>query len=648
MFGAIKDISISNIHANESDKTKDFLSKDLAAIFAGWEPEDYEETTKSSTASAPVSIFQHPPDTLSSSEEEMALLPLPELHIVSSSDCLDQEGNNHASLSQGSGYAKRPLTLDTTAAIKKSDPDFDGHANKMADNRKHLPVGSASTLSKGRGNVHAYSSSGSKGLNEDKNSNLNWTQQKSREKRCLPSRTIGSEDKGQKISPKLNAEDVSLLEIAENLLQMTADVHSRIQEVKKGTEEVPEDSRFISPKTKTQEASERCIRKEKHTSCRLKENARSKHTRSSVGSHKLLGKDKETRILCHLPKSAWSLYRDEADSNDEKPYSFDGFLDSSHWSLNPQRHSSSNYLLQHPALCDTFSGQSENGAISDVDCKKHVKNERDQSAKGARKKYPGKSKKGKHKPQAVAVMSDGAGYSHAVSGSTIGSHGLSPVANDVLQTSSDCSKSAVHTREPVITLSPKADNLSMKSLTRELEEDEYASRVRESASSMFPLLPSPPPPAPSSPSLQVQDDYESLSEQNQSANFMAESACPTRQNIPQNVIKYSLRRNIDSGSLQVINGNNSYTFSNRNEDETEACVSEAVDFTVNSSVINPEAVASALTTLDHYETSMSDGDNWEDASASLPREEKIGLIRDSLEVVSEDIIEAKDLDSVYV
>ncbi|KAL5005870.1 hypothetical protein ScPMuIL_017028 [Solemya velum] len=33
MFGAIKDLSVSNIHANDDDKTKDFLSKDLIAFY---------------------------------------------------------------------------------------------------------------------------------------------------------------------------------------------------------------------------------------------------------------------------------------------------------------------------------------------------------------------------------------------------------------------------------------------------------------------------------------------------------------------------------------------------------------------------------------------------------------------------------------
>ncbi|CAL1539838.1 unnamed protein product, partial [Lymnaea stagnalis] len=40
MFGAIKDISVSNIHSSESDKTKDFLSKDLASIFVAWDAEE--------------------------------------------------------------------------------------------------------------------------------------------------------------------------------------------------------------------------------------------------------------------------------------------------------------------------------------------------------------------------------------------------------------------------------------------------------------------------------------------------------------------------------------------------------------------------------------------------------------------------------
>ena len=49
MFGAIKDLSVSNIHAEEEDKTKDFLNKDLAHIFSQW---DLGESGKKPTSSA--------------------------------------------------------------------------------------------------------------------------------------------------------------------------------------------------------------------------------------------------------------------------------------------------------------------------------------------------------------------------------------------------------------------------------------------------------------------------------------------------------------------------------------------------------------------------------------------------------------------
>ncbi|RUS73894.1 hypothetical protein EGW08_018345 [Elysia chlorotica] len=668
MFGTIKDISISNIHASESDKTKDFLSKDLAAIFAGWDPEDFEETTKSATASAPVSAvrdLRDPADNLSSSEEEMVLLPLPDLHIMSSSDGLDQEERSEraglAGLPQGSGYARRPLTLDTASAAKSSGFGFDSFGSKVVDSAESSQFNTASAQSKGREPFLAHSSSpGSKNISDANNSNGNWVLRKRVDKWGLPSHTEGPERRRQKessIDTQGTDEDASLLEMAENLMQMRADVHSRMQEVKKRIQDVPETSRSMSSKTKSHEGSgEKCFRKEKHMSCRSKENPRSRPARSSSGSLKLLGKDRETRILCDLPKSEWSLYRDEGDGTEEESYSFEKFLHSSHWSPQSQRHSSGSYPLDHSSSCssnaNTFSApRVEHGAISDVDGKKQLRSERDQNAKGARRKHQGKSKKSKHKPQAVAVMSDEAGHSHAVAvtvNSSRRSPGLSPPpAIDLVHSSlgfglSD-GKIAARARDPPITVCPRVNNLS-KPRTRQLEEDEYACRVRESASSMFPQIPSPPPPAPPSPGLQFQDGSDGgLLRQSQStclASASEATSCPIGQGSPQNVIEYCLRRNIDSGTLGMSDGSSSASNANNNravrgdrlEDETGS-------------------VASALSTsiLDQCEQSVSDGDTWEDASAMLPREEEgQELLAERLEVASEDTSEAKHTDSVYV
>ncbi|XP_059164030.1 ankyrin repeat and IBR domain-containing protein 1-like [Physella acuta] len=62
MFGAIKDISVSNIHSNESDKTEDFLSKDLAALFIPWGVESNRKLDAPATSYAkrPLTLEENP------------------------------------------------------------------------------------------------------------------------------------------------------------------------------------------------------------------------------------------------------------------------------------------------------------------------------------------------------------------------------------------------------------------------------------------------------------------------------------------------------------------------------------------------------------------------------------------------------------
>lgn len=50
MFGAIKDLSVSNIHANDDDKTKDFLSKDLIAFYRPKEMAPWPKLLAANTA----------------------------------------------------------------------------------------------------------------------------------------------------------------------------------------------------------------------------------------------------------------------------------------------------------------------------------------------------------------------------------------------------------------------------------------------------------------------------------------------------------------------------------------------------------------------------------------------------------------------
>ena len=701
MFGAIKDISVSNIHANENDKTKDFLAKDLAAIFSEWDLVEDEEAGKSSTASAPAAVSPHPADLRSSSWEDLTLVPLPELHKALPSDgvCQTDPASNQASLTTGSAYTRRPLTLDTTGAAQTGAYIRKSHAAENNDSGRPFPREmSASSKGKGKSTAHALSS-GRKDSSGGKKSNINWAEQRSREKYCLPSYTEGSEGTKQKLSSKVDVkkawgqeapavercrtsapenkvdeadgdEDVSLLQMAENLLQMTADVHSRMQEVNKGIQGFAEDARGISCKTKTPEASDKCSERERHsTRSRGREGSYSKHVRSSAGSHKLLGKDKETRILFRLPKTAWSLGGEESDGED-----FSALPDPPQWTPESKRRSSTNYIPQHASPHRISSSQREAGGLCDFEDKKRSKNEDGEgSTKGARKKSSGKSsKKSKHKPQAEALMSSEAGHGRAVPVTVSSSTACSPKEktrrswarsshlerDDLLYASPALSRSDIkntaQTRQGADTLSPELDSLSIKVQTRELKEDEYADIVRESASSMFPLLPSPPPPAPPSPSFQSKVDQPagegSPSTQDQSAEPAVLPTHPADPGSPQNVIKYCLRRNIYSGTLQQMEVNDSAADYSRVTGEPDTCAPLVVDSTLNSSAISTvtAAAASALTASDHYETAASDVENWEDARASLPGDENVGLIKTKSHLKPEKGSEPEELGSVYV
>ncbi|BFZ21952.1 hypothetical protein BsWGS_24991 [Bradybaena similaris] len=186
MFGAIKDISVSNIHSDESDKTTDFLSKDLASIFASW------DTGNSGGMAAAV--------------------------------CEDN-------LNAKRGYARRPLTLE--------DRSWKGACGVSS-------AGKSQTRSSRLGSVgsHVEHGSASQDISQPENSqSCSWLFdfQSDEHRSCEDSLNdklyTADHLPAQEVSPPEGVlkqdEDfgtASLLEIAENLLQMTADAHSHIRE----------------------------------------------------------------------------------------------------------------------------------------------------------------------------------------------------------------------------------------------------------------------------------------------------------------------------------------------------------------------------------------------------------------------------------
>ncbi|GFO20846.1 ankyrin repeat and ibr domain-containing protein, partial [Plakobranchus ocellatus] len=721
MFGAIKNISVSNIHARESDKTKDFLTKDLASIFSGWDLEDEEEAGKSSTASASTSSgVRLSAAPVSSSSEELSLWPLPPLHVTSGADSLDQKQ------STGSGYARRPLTLDTSGASGGSIPtgsvSYDVRGRKS--NKKQ-------EVSKGKGKVLSYSSSPKRDAGSVKNSNIRWAEQRSREKYCLPpgpeqpiedsseQKPTAAKKKAWKLEASAvgdtrqdvgrwgsssrhdeSADDVSLLQMAENLLQMTADVHSRMQEVENGIHDL-ENTRGDSRRMRPRECGEKHEDKEKlAVGDRWRESSNTKNTK------KLLGKEeKETRILFRLPKSAWSLEGYESEGDEDNTASLSSLTDNSQWRLETQKKPPSS-PRQAPSRKEAVaSGDAKDkrtGSAGVSEC----------SSKGSRKKSSGKSsKKSKHKPQAVALMSDAGGQIHEVSVTVNSSAGsLSPKerartgrvyaahkeSDDLLYASPALRrpdhKTAVLARDSdrgphTSRAGCGSDNFPSSLFSSSVPpEDEYddidmgsnflTTGQGAEAWSSFPLFPSPPPPAPPSPTSQSKSEEQSINSsaatKSLSTSALTKDCCAessvrpedTKQHSPasrspQNIIQYSLRRNIFSAVDADDNISGSMVDEQSNDCcgvekggfvfQTDDCTDTADRSAITSTVTAAATAASALLASDHGEITVSDAENWEDAIAVLPNDERVSLIRGSTASRSQSNTDTnEDGGSIYV
>lgn len=636
-FGAIKDISISNIHANEKDKTKEFLSKDLAAIFSGWDCEEKEEAAKSSTASALVSA------ETSSSFEELTLLPLPDLRISSSPEVLEQaEPIKLLAASKRLGHARRPLTLGTPGLSLSENFEREIYGEQSAGKKTRSPRRSSSTsaASKGKGPASKYSLNIDQDLNVGENRNANWAERRCREKYNSKAPYV---DKVRSADQKLadtGAEDnSSLLEMAENLLQMTADVHSRMKEVGKGIQGFAEDMKFVSNKTEEASSSQEGKEKSRARSGKWRDNSGGK-----LGCHKLLGKDKETRILVQLPKSTWSLHGEGHNGNERNSYGFECPEDPPHWALDSDGLSSRSCSSLRALMSNSFSGAKDTVPGADVSKRRTKHKDREESSKSSHAKTSGKSKKKRAKPQAEAIMSDAAGESHAVPVAVVPQSSPSAVrksstnrlslrgSDDLLHPSPGLHRHsekspAHHPRNLPKPASLKLDKGLEKANTRELQEDEYASLLRESASSLFLSLPSPPAPAPPSPSLQSvlkqpeeQHLLSSLTHDQTDGGEFSQPGWLVQEGKGQGDLQYCLRRNIDSESLQPANRS-----PGNGNDETEVIASPVCDDSLTTSSVAATtssttvaaAAASALTVSDHYNSAASDVDSWEDASESL-------------------------------
>ncbi|KAI8776004.1 ankyrin repeat and IBR domain-containing protein 1 [Biomphalaria glabrata] len=203
MFGAIKDISVSNIHSSKSDKTRDFLSKDLALIFNTWDSDEHKKA----------------PEKQSCRGTGHARRPL------TLDECSGLSGKGVLDYSSGQSLS-RPNKSQTQAIVNSQDDSISASAhgfragqvlqedktwdlicNEEVDDDAVLSEAQAA-LSEARDSSHA-----------SENTDVKNAQNSVRE-------LIGRKS--------ASSCEFSLLEMAENLLQITADVHYRIKEIEKG------------------------------------------------------------------------------------------------------------------------------------------------------------------------------------------------------------------------------------------------------------------------------------------------------------------------------------------------------------------------------------------------------------------------------
>ncbi|XP_076461303.1 ankyrin repeat and IBR domain-containing protein 1-like [Babylonia areolata] len=213
MFGTIKDLSVANIHATDSDKTSEFLSKDFQALFHMGRSYSSPNTTSPSISSdRPLrkanasysgedtgAFFLSRPDSYGSSSSTS--LPLPELPLPSASADPAPEFPDCA-------FLPSPPLHDPVP----SWPLLEKKNNTQVDQRK-------ATHTHGKTAVALQDKSF---LSGSKRSPRGAERLPKEGSNAYPSRPIGRK------GPTQDDEHVSLLEMAENLLQMTAEMHSHI------------------------------------------------------------------------------------------------------------------------------------------------------------------------------------------------------------------------------------------------------------------------------------------------------------------------------------------------------------------------------------------------------------------------------------
>lgn len=287
MFGAIKDISVSNIHSDESDKTRDFQSKDLASIFAAWDSDESGRKTTSSSHGG---------------------------HVTLDAGCTKR--------SFGSQVAGKPLT--ERCAVRADEQEMEGCSSRasVTERVKSLTPYTTSSSSKG----------GSSRLEGE-----SWSLQYGSHPAGHPE-SDGNQSSERLLTPDQLTVDfpletsreredfrrISLLEMAENLLQMTTDIHSRMKEIERGKHSIDAGTCAVAGKTRRSEAtgSPKSVvqaacgsnfekRPRRSDDVLLSDRADTDQWLESVtdsGGSRDPATGKENRI--HLPRTAWSAEED--------------------------------------------------------------------------------------------------------------------------------------------------------------------------------------------------------------------------------------------------------------------------------------------------------------------------------------------------
>ena len=234
MFGTIKDLSVSNIHATDKDKTSEFLSKDFHALF-----QTGKLHTSPSKSSGPSSTADRPLVRASASsgrgEDSGALLSRPAVFPPSSSSSSSPPASS-VSVSEVELELSLPAPAATAVldspdcAFLPSPPSHDPVPSwqqpaALLEKVYNTSAGRQASSAKARGRTpvalqdrgrmgSAYSSEGSS---------------QGSGSRCS-SGYVGMAGRSH------DDEHVSLLEMAENLLQMTAEMHSHIHSSSPGVD----------------------------------------------------------------------------------------------------------------------------------------------------------------------------------------------------------------------------------------------------------------------------------------------------------------------------------------------------------------------------------------------------------------------------